>query len=99
MKIIYKYELPIAYDAEVQMPAGAQVLCVQTQNEVPHLWAIVDPTACVEKRHFRVLGTGQPFATGAGSLAFDDEPLGSYIGTFQLQGGRWVFHAFEKAKV
>lgn len=82
-KTVWKYEL-LAIDMQgVSMPIGAEVLCVQAQNDVPCLWARVDPEASNESRLFRVAGTGHP------------DVEGTYIGTFQLHKGALVFHVFE----
>lgn len=84
---IYKYELRVDDEQIVQLPRGAQVLCVQTQRERPCLWCLVDVDAPIEPRTFRIYGTGHPF---------DRDPLDTrYIGTFQLRGGQLVFHVFE----
>ena len=79
---IWKFELDS--DGEIQMPAGANILTVQTQNDKPMIWAIVDPQAPMETKKFTVLGTGW----------FVPPSTGVYIGTFQLQGGALVFHVF-----
>lgn len=42
----------------IAMPRGAQVLCVQTQNGTPCLWALVTTTAPEVHRKFRTYGTG-----------------------------------------
>jgi hypothetical protein len=82
MKTIYKYK--IDYTGNIKMPKGAQVLCVQVQHNEPHLWALCEPDAEEEERHFDVYGTGWEI----------DRP-GKYIGTFQLNDGSLVFHVFE----
>ena len=60
---------------------------------VGHLWyfdreatrALVDPDAKLVDRDISIHGTGHPLP---------NDP-GTYIGTFQLQGGAFVFHAFD----
>lgn len=71
----------------LRMPQGSQFLHVDTQGGEPHLWALVDPTAKPEERHFEVFGTGHPI---------DDVQKYQHIGTFQMHGGALVFHLFEK---
>ena len=83
MKTIWKY--PLEPGAVVQMPAGAEVLCVQEQGGRACLWALVAPCARVESRTFAIYGTGHPLS----------DRLGDYVGTFQLDGGGLVFHVFE----
>lgn len=85
----WKYPLPCAGSTEIPMPRGAKVLTVQTQNHQPVLWARVDTNEWMfESRVFHIRGTGHPF----------DGHEGEYVGTFQLEGGRLVFHVFEDAR-
>lgn len=84
---IYKY--PITQPKgliSIEMPAGAEVLTVQVQNEVPCIWALVGPDAPPTMRGFRMYGTGHEI---------DHENM-PYVGTFQLVGGSLVFHLFEE---
>ena len=81
---VYKYALPIEDWATVEMPVGAEVLCVQVQNQQPYLWARVQPDSPTVPRCFRVAGTGHELGTD----------VGRYIGSFQLHGGHLVFHVF-----
>lgn len=84
MKTIWKFELPSG--GITKMPANAEVLCVQSQNGNPCLWALVNSDEpMVEMRYFKVYGTGHSIP----------ENPGKYIGTFQLQSGAFVFHVFE----
>ena len=84
---IYKYPLtqPEGDDVVVEMPEGARVLSVQVQRHIPCIWALVDPEKQLEKRRFRIYGTGQ-------RTSLPDAP---YIGTVQLLDGRLVYHLFE----
>lgn len=85
MKTVYKYRLDMAFPHQViSMDEGAQMLTVQIQDGIPHLWALVDPTRPHVIRTVSIIGTGQPMP--------DD---GVYISTFQMHGGALVFHAFE----
>ena len=83
MRAIYKYPLLVADQQTVPMQRGATILCVQNQNDIPCIWAIVDPEAKQEPRRIVMRGTGHEFTGG--------EDI--YIGTFQLD--RFVFHVFE----
>jgi hypothetical protein len=87
MKTIYKYPIKAADEQSVQLPKGAKILCVQTQNGQPWLWAEVDTQVESVPFEIKVRGTGHPF----------DGSEGVYIGTFQLSGGALVFHVFEAA--
>jgi hypothetical protein len=83
---IWKYPLG-SHQTTVSMPKGADILCVQTQNEVPTIWCRVDPNAARLSRTFVIVGTGH-----------DCEKDAFYIGTFQLSGGAFVFHVFETTR-
>ena len=72
----------------VTMPEGAEILTVQIQNDVPYLWALVDPEARTEIRGIAMFGTGHP-------IDYDIGASGRYISTFQLRNGELVFHVFE----
>lgn len=94
MERVYKYPLYIDDFQEVEMPQGAEILCVQTANapygsrtsETPTLWAKVDDTKPIEVRRFRVFGTGHP-------MEYEHELV--YIGTTQQNNGALVWHVFE----
>ena len=87
MAKVYKYRLSILDEQVVNMPKGAKVLSVQSQNGAPCIWAAVNPdeTEC-ERRKFRMAGTGHPI---------DDSLVNDYIGSFMLYDGALVFHLFE----
>lgn len=85
---IFKYPVTVAFTFEVAMPAGAKVLCVQTQRGAPFIWALVDPDAKLEPRRFQLYCTGQTCLS----------PAQEYVGTFQMQGGSLVFHLFESSR-
>ena len=91
MKTIYKYDLDLGHINRVQIPKGAEILCVQSQKqaskEVPCLWAIVDTDAPTTYRRFFIFGTGE---------AMNPEYPLTYIGTFQLKAGALVYHVFEE---
>lgn len=90
MKTIYKFRIPkITDDFGIEMPFGAKILTVQTQHELPCIWAIVDTENGNEMRNFKLYGTGHPIETSL---------FHTYIGTFQLRGGDLVFHLFEVMK-
>ena len=86
MKTIYKYGFDIEDSFTIALPRGAEILCVQTQNGGPQLWALVDPAELKESRCFELYGTGHPYREGEQK----------YIGTFQLLHGDLVFHLFER---
>ena len=85
MKTIWKYPLEIADEQTLQIPDGAQLLTVQSQDGAPCLWALVDPEAETKLCVLQVFGTGNPV---------QDE--GVYLGTFQVLQERFVGHVFLK---
>ena len=87
MKTIHKYKLEIKDIQEIEIPAFAQILSVQTQFETPCIWAMVDTDHKKVKYKFRTIGTGPQLD--------DDDVNGKYIGTYQLRGGELVFHVWQ----
>jgi hypothetical protein len=87
-KVIWKFELETTDNQEIEMPIGAEILTMQTQNEIPCIWALVDPKAEKETRTFEIFGTGHP-------IYYDMGVSRNYISTYQLHGGTLVFHVFE----
>lgn len=81
MEAVYKYPLR----KTLSLPFGAEILCVQIQNDEPYIWAKVNPTAATETRKLLVVGTGH-------SIGYENT---RYVGTFQQAGGALVFHVFE----
>lgn len=84
---IRKYPVPSQDQFIIEMPMFAKILTVQSQNDKPMFWAIVDPESALEKRSFLLVVTGDPLSINPHYLA--------YIGTFQMFGGDLVFHLFE----
>jgi hypothetical protein len=83
-KVIWKYEILIENDFDVEMPKGAQILKVALQHGKPVMWALVDAAAEKEIRHFFVVGTGY--------FLNND---GKHIDTFLMDQDRLVLHLFE----
>lgn len=66
------------------MPKGATLLTIQMQQDVPTLWALVDPNEIEQTPQIiNTVGTGQ-----------DTDAPGKYIGTYQRAEGVLVFHVF-----
>lgn len=82
---IWKWTLDVTDEQILQMPGGAEILCVQIQNGVPQLWALCDETALPTPRRIGIYGTGHPIP---------DAP-GRHVGTFAIREGQLVFHVFE----
>ena len=75
----------------IKLPKGAEILSVQTdqKDNRPCIWALVDPEAESEDRHFELFGTGHDIYCDIGIER-------KYIGTYQYQGGAFVGHIFER---
>ena len=86
---IWKFPLNVTDLQSHPIPEGAQLLAVQTQDDMPQLWALVDEKAPIVHRNFATYGTGNPMPDG--------DP-GVYVGTYQIRGGALVFHVFERAQ-
>lgn len=89
MNSVYKYPLETTDFQTVEMPKDAEILCIQTQQETPNIWALVDLDNVYkeqEKRYFEIYGTGHKIK---------DLTNRKYIGSYQLKGGFLVFHCFE----
>ncbi len=86
MKTIYKYPLSIGTKNVIEMPIGAKILDLQTQNGTPGIWAMVDSGNQKVQRIFEIYGTGH---------MIDGPTDKDYVGTFQVSNGAFVFHVFE----
>ena len=85
---IYKYPLKPTGTQNVNMPDGARILCVQMQDGVGTLWALVDADSnSTTDRIIRIVGTGN---------TFQDSNLCDYIGTVLDDG--MVYHVWERTR-
>lgn len=91
-KSIWKFELQTTGKQTIVVPANSEILTVQTQNERPCIWVLVDPAATKEQRCIEVFGTGHDVHYSKGVSRV-------YLGTYQLHGGSLVFHVFENTRV
>jgi hypothetical protein len=82
MRTIWKYPIDSTPCCEIEMPLNAEILCVQLQNNIPTLWALVETEE--PKRIFDIL----TYYTGGYWI----DKKGQYIGTYQLAG--LVHHVF-----
>ena len=84
--VIWKAALQPVDAQQIEVPAGAELLCAREQYEQICVWFRCDPTAPKEKRDIAIVGTGH------------DAPgnEGRYIGTASLHGGNLIFHVFER---
>jgi hypothetical protein len=86
-RIIWKFGVPLTERFVLVMPAGAQVLTVQNQGDVAHVWVLVDPSGPRRARRFALYGTGRTLPNAP--------ETGAYVGTFQTEGGQFVWHLFD----
>lgn len=87
-KVIWKYRLELQDQQFVEMPPNARILCVQIQQSIPTIWAMVDSDSRErEKRSILIVPTGYEQPALGGFI--------NYIGTIQTAGGSLVFHVFE----
>lgn len=87
-KQIWKYEISPGKHS-IEMPIGAEILTIQTQKQVPCIWALVNPENKKELRHFEIYGTGHDIHLDMGIQR-------KYINTFQMWEGNLVLHLFER---
>ncbi len=83
MSTVYKYPFQVDDDVRIDMPIGAEILLIETQNGVPTIWAQVNPKATYVTRRFRVVGTGHPF----------ESDRVKHVGSFQQPP--FVWHLYE----
>ena len=88
-KTIWKWKLRINGTQVINMPSGAEVLSIQTQQGSPVLWALVNEDNPLTSRTFATYGTG---------FIMPENP-GKYIGSYQNKLETLVFHVFEQEVV
>lgn len=96
-RCIWKYELELTDYVELELPAGAEILCVGAQTdfgvdcrkETLCLWALVysGDDSVTRTRKFRIAGTGHPITEGVHDL--------KYIGTVFMYDTTLIWHVFE----
>lgn len=84
-RCVYKYPIVLAAEAFVELPFRAEILTAQLQRHELCLWALVDPDEPMRRRFLTIVGTGSPVEGDV-----------RYISTFQMNGGEYVFHVFER---
>ncbi len=82
---IYKYPLKVLDEQVIEFPVGAQILALKAQDNLPQIWAAVEPDAKLEKRTFHTFGTGHTLPADMSRLI--------YIDTYVIPN--LVFHVFE----
>lgn len=84
MERIYKYEVPMSHNADIEMPEKFTVLSVHNQNNNITMWALVETTSPTKVQHFKVFGTGFDLPKGTNDMDF--------VGTVII--GQYVWHVF-----
>jgi hypothetical protein len=90
VKKIWKYEIPLHGDFELELPEESTCLCIFEQNEAPHMWiSIPNDQRNIKKYKYKVIQTGE---------FYDEDRVGQYIGTFQIkkEAQYYVGHLFRK---
>lgn len=87
MKKIFKYKLETTDKQTLSIPEGAEILSVQTQEDKPCIWVLVDDGNVKIDRQFYIYGTGHSITS---------PETKKFIGTYQVCGGMGVFHLFEE---
>ncbi len=93
-KTIWKFDVPSDDPCfSINMPVGAEILCLDKQHGVPRLWVLIAPDVVErEKRAFMIVGTGEIIGN----------EIVRYIGSWQMSKGnvvnieRLVWHLFER---
>lgn len=88
-KTIWKFPLHVVGINRLQIPDGYEVLTVQSQNNTPCLWILVNPESPKVDCMFETFGAGH-------SIHYDMGVERKYVGTYQLDGGEFVGHVFER---
>ena len=84
--IVYKYAIEIKDTQQITLPMNSQILCVQIQYGLPYIWVLQDLAYKIHPVTLELIGTG---------YHIDGSVRRKYIGTFQMQEGRTVFHLFQ----
>lgn len=84
-EVIFKYQLQIIQEQEIEMPAGAEILDIQLQNGKICLWAKIFDGSSKVNRVFEMI------LTGASIPIISQRRI--HLKTIQLDG--YVLHFFE----
>lgn len=90
MNKIFKYTLETTDQQILKLPKGAKILSLQTQNNIPCIWAMIDTHAIeTEEQHIiNTYGTGHQLPLDMSNQVF--------LGTYQLMNGALTFHVFKQ---
>lgn len=57
-RVIYKYQMPVLEQFEMELPVGAEILRVQDMDGMFWMWAMVNTESPTERRKFVAFKTG-----------------------------------------
>jgi hypothetical protein len=87
MLTIWKYDLKPNNPQIIKAPCDLEFLSVQVQKDEPKIWAKVGDT--------KPIVTYEVYTFGTGHNIDQVEKLSlNFLGTFQIEEGSYVFHAF-----
>ena len=90
-KLVKTYMLPVGLgsDQVMQLPVDCEPLQVTDQAGMPRLWALVDPSAALQRRRVKLLRHNDPFADGENPDRY------TYVGTVVVDSPpEETFHVF-----
>lgn len=89
MKTVWKTQLLLQDEQEIEVPSCAEFLCADSQFEQVCVWYRCDPAQAMERRTIIICGTGHPAP----------EPInGRHLGSVKLKAGAFVWHVFLKER-
>jgi hypothetical protein len=86
-KTVWKFDVPMGDMVTIQMPVGAEILCMNDRRGTPYLWAAVDCAALKETRRFQWAVTGHALRAPPRGQGLE------YVGSIATDVG--TFHLFE----
>ena len=94
MEKICKYELEIADEQKINIPAFSRILSVQAQHDKLCLWAVVETEMPLSEIEILIVGTGNECPEGC----WDNPPIynNKFLGTVQMHNGL-VWHVFTRS--
>jgi hypothetical protein len=82
---IFKYQIHPLDNQIIEIPKGGKVLSFKVKGNKMFIWVLLHPEHTLEKRYFKIFGTGDKI---------NQEFPATYIGTACM--GDYVWHLFEE---
>ncbi len=93
MKTIYKYLFKTTDRQLIELPKGFEILTIQTQSGIPCLWILADfKSKELESVEIETFGTGHDV------YHINGKTERKYIGTYQLNDGKFIGHVFQRIR-